>query len=145
MHVHACRKKSVYTHIQFFKATKDIAAGQELFYWYGDAQWFKTKNISHTEVDYANTMWRPDLQPLPCRKDVIQTIAADGRRSYAVREAVASGAVVEISLCLVVPLVVVDQLPYLWDFVLTGETENVRVDCLPMELCVIAHTLLVML
>ena len=74
-------------------------------------------------------MWRPDLQPLPCRKDVNQTIGADGRRSYAVREAVAPGAVVEISLCLEVPLVVVDQLPYLWDFVLTGETQNVHVSC----------------
>ena len=116
-------------HIQIFKATKDIAAGQELFYRYGSAQWFKSKNIPYTEYDYANTMWRPDLQPLSCRKRVIQTIGADGRHSYAVREAVPSGAVVEISLCLEVPFVVVDQLPYLWDFVLTGETENVHVGC----------------
>ena len=128
--MHACahaKQKHVYTHI--FKATKDIAAGQELFYRYGDAKWFQKKNITYIEIDYANTMWRPDLQPLPCRKDVIQTIGDDGRPSYAVREAVPSGAVVEISLCLEVPFLVVDQLPYLWDFVLTGETENVYVGC----------------
>ena len=67
-------------------------------------------------------MWRPDLQPLPCRKDVLQTTGTDGRRSYAVREAVPSGAILEISLCLEVPVVVVDQFPYFWDFVLTRET-----------------------
>ena len=117
-----------YTHI-ILKATKDIAAGQELFYWYGSSQWFESKNMSYTKFDYANTIWRPDLQPLPCRKHVIQTIGADGRHSFAVREAVRSGAIVETSLCLEVPVVVVDQLPYLWDFVLSGETENVHVGC----------------
>ena len=113
-------------HINTFKATKDIATGQEIFVWYGDAKWFESKDVTYTDVDYANTRWRPDLQPLPCRKKVVQTTGADGRRSYAVREAVPSGAVLEISPCLEVPVVVVDQFPFLWDFVLTRETENVH-------------------
>ena len=105
------------------KATKDIAAGQELFYGYGGPRWFEEKKLPYTNFDYANTRWRPDLQPLPCRKNVIQTIGADGRRSYVVLEAVPSGAILEISLCLEVPIIVVDQFPFLWDFVLTdGET-----------------------
>ena len=128
MHEHMRNRYACHIHIS--KATKDIAAGQELFYRYGTAQWFKTKNIPYTKFDYTNTMWRPELQPLPCRKHVIQTIGSDGQRSYAVQDAVPSGTIVEISLCLEVPLVVVDQLPYLWDFVLTGETrENVHAGC----------------
>ena len=118
--------RCMYTH-NIFKATKDIAIGQEIFYFYGP-QWFEEKNLPYIDVDYASTMWRPDLQPLPCRKDVVQTTGADGRRSYAVREAVPSGAVLEVSLCLKVPIIVVDQFPFLWDFVLTtdGEKENVH-------------------
>ena len=108
------------------KAKKDIAAGQEIFFKYGGKEWFEGKNLPYTDVDYASTMWRPDLQPLPCRKDVLQTTGTDGRRSYAVREAVPSGAVLEISLCLGVPVTVVDQFPYLWDFMLTRETGNVH-------------------
>ena len=109
-----------------FKATKDIAAGQELFIRYGDAKWFEDKNIPYADVDYASTRWRPDLQPLPCRQDVIQTTGPDGRRSYAVRDAVPSGTVLESSLCLDVPVIAVDQFPFLWDFVITGETDNVH-------------------
>ena len=127
------------THKNTFKATKDIAAGQELFYRYGSAQWFAQKNLPYADFNYASTKWRPDLQPLPCRQNVIQTIGADGRRSYAVRETVPSGAVLEISLCLEVPLVVVDQLPFFWDFVLTGETEN-EYNWLPMDWCLPART-----
>ena len=104
------------------KAKKDIAAGQELFCRYGSAEWFKSKNIPYADVDYASTRWRPDLHPLPCRKNVVQTTGADGRHSFAVLEAVASDTVLEISLCLEVPVIVVDQFPYLRDFVLTGET-----------------------
>ena len=118
------------THMNTYKAKKDIAAGQEILVRYGNAKWFESRKIPYSDVDYASTMWRPDLQPLPCRHNVIQTIGADGRRSYAVRETVPSGAVLEISLCLEVPLVVVDQFPFLWDFVLTGETEN-KYNCLP--------------
>ena len=103
-----------------------MAAGQEILVRYGDASWFESRNIPYADVDYASTRWRPDLQPLPCRKNVTQTTGADGRRSYAVREAVPSGAVLEISLCLEMPVVVVDQFSYLWDDVLTGETENVH-------------------
>ena len=118
--------KRMYTN-HMFKADKDIAAGQEIFFSYGGPWWFENKKLSYTDVDYASTKWRPDLQPLPCRKDVIQTTGADGRRSYAVREAVPAGAVLEISLCLEVPIVVVDQFPFLWDFVITnGEKENVH-------------------
>ena len=109
-----------------FKAQEDIAAGQEIFYRYGGPGWFMNKNIPYADVDYASTRWRPDLHPLPCRKNVIQTTGANGRRRYAVGEPVPSGAVLEISLCLEVPVVVVDQFPFLWDFVLTGKAGNVH-------------------
>ena len=75
-------------------------------------------------MDYASTMWRPDLHPLPCRQSVAHTTGADGRDSFAVLEAVPSGTVLEVSLCLQVSVVVVDQFPFLWDFVLTGEMQN---------------------
>ena len=93
---------------------------------YGDAKWFEAKNIPYADVDYASTMWRPDLHPLPCRQNVSHTTGADGRHSYAILEALPSGTVLEISLCLEVPVIVVDQFPFLWDFVLTRETENVH-------------------
>ena len=124
VHMHSS-SRCIYSH-NIFKADKDIAAGQELFYSYGGPRWFEMKNLPYVNVDYASTRWRPDLQPLPCRKNVMQTTGADGRRRYAVREAVASGAVLEISLCLNVPIIVVDQFPLLWDYVLTRETGNVR-------------------
>ena len=111
-------------HINTFKATKDIAAGQEILVRYGSAKWFEGRNISYVDVDYASTMWRPDLHPLPCRQSVAQTTGADGRHSFAVREAVPSGTVLEVSLCVEVSVIVVDQFPFLWDFVLTGEVEN---------------------
>ena len=57
-----------------FKATKDIAAGQEIFVRYGSAKWFENKNIPYVDVDYASTMWRPDLHPLPCRQNVLSLI-----------------------------------------------------------------------
>ena len=115
----------MHTH-NIFKAKKDIAVGQEIFYGYGGPKWFEARKVPYAEVDYASTRWRPDLQPLPCRKNVIQTTGADGRRSYVVLEAVPSGAILEISLCLDVPIVVVDQFPFLWDSVLTRETGNVN-------------------
>ena len=99
-------------------------AGQEIFIRYGSASWFQLKNIPYVGVDYASTMWRPDLHPLPCRQNVSHITGADGRRSFAVREAIPSGTVLEISLCLEVSVIAVDQFPFLWDFVLTGETEN---------------------
>ena len=40
-----------------------------------------------------------------------------------------SGTVLEISLCLKVPAVVIDQFPSLMGFVLAGETENVHAGC----------------
>ena len=118
--------------ISTIKATKDIAAGQEIFIRYGSMKWFEHRNIPRADVDYASTMWRPDLHPLPCRKSVAQTTGADGRHSFFVREALPSGTVLEVSLCLEVSVVVVDQFPFLWDFVLTGEMENeyrILVDC----------------
>ena len=69
-------------------------------------------------------MWRPDLQPLPCRRNVDQTAGADGQHSFTVVEAIPPGTILEISLCLEVSVVVVDELPYLRDFVLTSEMEN---------------------
>ena len=115
--------------MNIFQAKKDIAAGQELFYRYGGAEWFEQKKLPHTHVDYASTKWRPDLAPLPCCQNVLQTIGVDGRRGYAVLEVVPSGTVLEISVCLEVPVVVVDQFPFLWDFVLTGEMQNVHAGC----------------
>ena len=68
-------------------------------------------------------MWRPDLHPLPCRQKVRQTTGADGRHSFAVlADTIPSGTVLEISLCVEVSVVVVDQFPYLWDFVIMDAT-----------------------
>ena len=115
-----------YTHtrdtntLKNFKATKDIAAGQEILVRYAGAEWFESKSIPYTEVDYARTMWRPDLHPLPCRQNVNLITEADGRCNFAVQSNVQSGTVMDVSLCVEVSLVVVDQFPFLWDFVLTG-------------------------
>ena len=68
-------------------------------------------------------MWRPDLHPLPCRQNVNHTTGVDGQHGFVVREAVPSGTVLEISLCVEVWVTVVDQFPFLWDFVLIGEIE----------------------
>ena len=89
---------------------------------YGSAKWFERKNIPYSDVDYASTMWRPDLHPLPCPQSIRKTTGADGRHSFAVRKAVPSGTVLEISLCVKVSVIVVDQFPVLWDFVLIGAT-----------------------
>ena len=85
--------------------------------------------MSYTDVDYASTMWRPDLRPLPYRRKVAQRTGADGRHSYAVLENIRPGSILEISLCVEVSVVVVDQFPFVWDFVLTGETENGHTGC----------------
>ena len=112
----------MYVHINTFKASKDIAAGQEIFVSYGTTGWFESKKIPYANVDYASTMWRPDLHPLPCRQSVRHTTGAGGRDSFAVLEAVPSGTVVDISLCVKVSIIVVDQFPVLWDFVIMGAT-----------------------
>ena len=112
-----------------FKATKDIAAGQELFIRYGGAEWFQSKKIMRVDVDYASTMWQPDLHPLPCPREVGMEYGADGRRVFFTNEAVPRGTVLIVSLCLEVAVRVVDQLPFLWDFVLTGETGNEYTGC----------------
>ena len=124
-YMHACIctcTQHKHVHMNTFKAVKDIAAGQELFIWYGSPSWFQVKDIPYVNVDYASTMWRPDLQALPCRRNVDQTTEADGRHSFTVVEAIPSGTVLEISLCVEVSVVVVDQFPVLWDFVLIGVT-----------------------
>ena len=143
MHAYACtHTQHAKVHITTFKATKDIAAGQEIFIRYGNAKWFEGKNVPYADVNYASTMWRPDLRPLRCRQSVDKTTGADGRHSFAVRESVPSGTVLEISLCLEVSVTVVDQFPFLWDFVLTGETENgiILVYWLPTDFCLLACT-----
>ena len=100
-----------------------MAAGQEILVRYGDAIWFKDRKIPYADVDYASTIWRPDLQPLPCRQTVGLTIGADGRHSFAVlADIIPSGTVVEISVCVEVSVIVVDQFPVLWDFVIMGAT-----------------------
>ena len=122
--MNACtHTQQLHVHINTFKATKDIAAGQEIFVQYHSSKWFELRKISYVDIDYVSTMWRPDLHPLPCRQNLAQTTGADGRHSFAVGEAVPSGTVLEISLCVEVSVIVVDQFPFLWDFVLTGETE----------------------
>ena len=63
-------------------------------------------------------MWRPDLHPLPCRVSFDHATGADGRHSFTILEAVSSGTVLEISLCVEVSVIVVDQFPVLWDFVI---------------------------
>ena len=83
-------------------------------------------------MDYASTIWRPDLHPLPCRQSVAQITRADGRHSFFVREAVPAGTVLEVSLCLEVSVVAVDQFPFLWDFVLTEHGVRIR-DLRPSE------------
>ena len=103
-----------------FKAKQDIAAGQEIFIQYSDAQWFERRNIPYADVDYASTMWRPDRHPLPCR----QSVSKDGRHRFFVRKAVPSGTVLEVSLCLEVPVLAVEQFPFLRDFVLTCKIED---------------------
>ena len=123
--MNACtHTQQLHVHINTFKATKDIAAGQEIFVRYGSAQWFEARNLSYADVDYASTMWRPDLHPLPCRQNLAQTTGADGRHSYAVVEAILPGTVLEVSLCLEVAVRAIDQFPFLRDFVLTGEAVN---------------------
>ena len=119
----------MHVHIHTFKATKDISAGQEIFVRYGTALWFRCKNIRYSVVDYATTMWRPDLNPLPCRQSVAPTVGADGRHIFTVNGAIPSGTVVEISLCVQIWASVVDQFPYLGDFVIIGETENEYTGC----------------
>ena len=90
---------------------------------YGSGKWFSEKNVPYADVDYASTMWRPDLHPLPCRENVRQTSGADGRHNFAVLvDTIPSGTVVEISLCVEVSVIVVDQFPVLWDFVLMDST-----------------------
>ena len=124
MHAHThIHTQQSHEHINTFKATKDIAAGQEILVRYGSAKWFESKGITYVDVDYASTMWRPDLHPLPCRQNVHQIIGADGRDSFAVMaDTIPSGTVVDISLCVEVSLNAVDQFPVLWDFVIMGAT-----------------------
>ena len=107
----------IHEHMNSSQAIKDIAPGQELLVQYGTEQWFERKNIQYTNFDYANTMWRPDLQSLPCRENVDLTFGADGRPSFAVKDNLPAGAVMDISPCVKVSLIVVDQF-LLWDFVL---------------------------
>ena len=98
-------------------------AGQEILVRYGGASWFEVKNIPYSNVDYASTMWRPDLHPLPCREGIRFTTGADGRHSFAILDAIIpAGTILEISLCVEMSLNVVDQFPALWDFVLIGTT-----------------------
>ena len=139
--MYACtHTQRINVHINTLKATKDIAAGQEIFIRYGGAEWFKSKNVSNIDVDYASTMWRPDLHPLPCRKSYRHGIGADGQQSFSVLEAIRTGTVLEISLCVEVSVVVVDQFPFLWEFVLTGETENNEYTGVPTDFCLLTRT-----
>ena len=115
----------IHTSVNIFEATKDIAPGQEIFVRYGSVQWFQCKNIPYADIDYATTMWRPDLQPLPCRQAVRQITGADGRHTFAVLASTTpSGTLLEISICVEISLYVVDQFPILWDFVIVDATSQ---------------------
>ena len=139
--MYACaHTQRINVHINTLKATKDIAAGQEIFIRYGSAEWFKSRNVSYTDVDYASTMWRPDLHPLPCRQSFRHSIGADSQHSFSVLEAIRKGTILEISLCVEVSVIVVDQFPYLWKVVLTGETENNEYPGVPTEFCLLTRT-----
>ena len=112
-------------HINTFKATKDIAAGQEIFIRYGSAQWFERKNIPYADVDYARTMWRPGLHPLPCRLNARHVTGAGCEHNFAVLDnTIPSGTVLDISLCVEVSIIVVDQFHSLWDFVIMDTTKQ---------------------
>ena len=129
----ACTHK-MHGHINIFKVTKDIPAGQEILVRYGGAHWFESKNIPYSDADYASTMWRPDLEPLPCRENINLTTGADGRPIFSVPTMLPSGIVMDVSLCVKVSLIVVDQF-HLWDFVLidpTAQTVCAREDA---EVC----------
>ena len=108
-------------HINTLKATKDIEAGQEILVRYNNAQWFASKNIPYSEVDYASTMWRLDLHPLPCRENVNLTTGEDGRPIFSVPTTLPAGTVMDISPCVKVSMMVVDQF-LLWDFVFLDQT-----------------------
>ena len=140
--MHACTDtQPIHGQINTFKATKDIAAGQEIFVRYGGVEWFENKNIPYADVDYASTMWRPDLHPLRCRVSFDHVTGADGRHSFTILEAVSSGTVLEISLCVDVSVIVVDQFPFLWDFVFTGKTEYGYIGCLlSTDFCLLTRT-----
>ena len=130
MHTHTQQR---HEHINTFKATKDIAAGQEILVRYGSANWFEGRNISYVDVDYASTIWRPDLHPLPCRQSVRKITAADGRHNFAVLAKLPAGTVLDVSLCLEVSVVVVDQFPFIWDSVLMGATAQTVCVCARMQ------------
>ena len=86
-------------------------------------------------------MWRPDLRPLTCPQNIGYKTGADGQHSFVVRaDTIPAGTVVEISLCVEVSVIVVDQFPYLWDFVLIGETEKENTGCQQTNASSCAHT-----
>ena len=116
------------TYADTFAAAKNIAAGQEILYRYGSVEWFEQQDIHYVEVDIRSTMWRPKLTALPCRQNVRHAIGADGRPSFAVvANSTPAGTVVDISLCVDISLVVVDQFPHLWDFVLVDRITQPKV------------------
>ena len=130
------------THKNTSKAIKDIAAGQEILVQYGNAKWFENKNIPYSDIDYACTMWRPDLRPLPCRQNILIHKAA-GRRSFAVLATIIPpGTVMEISLCVEVSVIAIDQFPYLWDFVIMDAATQAVCACVCtcVCMCVCAYT-----
>ena len=145
-HTQTDTQTHIHEHINTFKATKDIAAGQEILVKYGDEKWFSEKDIPYANVDYASTMWRPDLHPLPCRQNILIDGADDRRSFIVVADTIPSGTVLDISLCVEVSLTVVDQFPFLWDFVLIDEAtqtvcarENAEVFWQPDELTYLCH------
>ena len=116
--MHTCIQQQIHEHINALQAIKDIAAGQEILIRYGSAGWFQNKDIPYSYFDYAKTMWRPDLNHLPCRENIRLGTGSDGRHSFSVLTKYPAEAVLDISPCVKVSIIVVDQFPVLWDFVL---------------------------
>ena len=115
--------QEIHGHINTLKVTKDIEPGQEILIRYGGEQWFESKNITYSDLDYASTMWRPDLHPFPCRENLNVTTGPDDRPIFSIPAALKAGTLMDVAMCVKVSLIVVDQF-LLWDYVLIDEASR---------------------
>ena len=122
------QQKSI-LYIPHVKATQNIAAGEEIFNYYGDSEWFEKRDLPYVDVDVALTTWRPELTPLACSQPVHPKTAYGGDDvSYIITKGVPAGTVLETSACLEMPAYTVDTYS-IGDFVVTGHTENMHDGC----------------
>ena len=68
-------------------------------------------------------MWRPELEPLPCRENIVLETDEGGRSIFSAPNALPAGTVMDVSPCVKISVNVADQF-FLWDAVLiaTGKT-----------------------